>query len=224
MLDSLLCLCLTLHTSTRLTAAVRQSHYYSLSPMTPHKASISGTGRRTKSFVQATITQTETLTALCLFDCVLHNRTFLPTDPTRYITFQTTYRIERYHTSPYYTKLDSFNFRHYITAHHTTMSPTSTHPTFIHLGSNCTALASMPGYSECTSAFVTLSSAPSSSAIAKLATRSIFLAGLGQTVDGHPQYVNMAIYGGIGFLIGVLVFLMVFLCVRRQQKKKGGKK
>ncbi|KAK0279797.1 hypothetical protein LTR91_005549 [Friedmanniomyces endolithicus] len=77
----------------------------------------------------------------------------------------------------------------------------------------------MPGYSECTSAFVTLSPAPSSSAIAKLATRSIFPAGLGQTVDGHPQYVNMAIYGGIGFLIGALVFLMVLLC-----KKKGGKK
>ncbi|KAK0363322.1 hypothetical protein LTR02_014815 [Friedmanniomyces endolithicus] len=104
------------------------------------------------------------------------------------------------------------------------MSPTSTHPTFIHLGSNCTALASMPGYSQCTSAFVTLSSTPSGSAVAKLATRSIFPAGLGQTVDGHPQYVNMAIYGGVGFLIGGLVVLMVLLCVRRQQKKKGGKK
>ncbi|TKA72170.1 hypothetical protein B0A55_07876 [Friedmanniomyces simplex] len=107
------------------------------------------------------------------------------------------------------------------------MAPTTTQPTFIHLGSNCTAMPSMPGYSECTSAYVTSSSTPSAAgtALAKMMTaRSVLPTGLNQTVDGHPQYVNMAIYGGIGFLIGVLVFLIVFLCVRRRQKKRGGKK
>ncbi|KAK5696178.1 hypothetical protein LTR97_008598 [Elasticomyces elasticus] len=97
------------------------------------------------------------------------------------------------------------------------MAPATIQPSFIHLG--CTDIADMPGYSEC--AYVSSSSTPES---ATLTARAVLPSSLTNSVNGHPQYVNMAIYGSVGILIGIVLSLIVVLLVKRHKKKKGGKK
>ncbi|KAK3112482.1 hypothetical protein LTR53_011221 [Teratosphaeriaceae sp. CCFEE 6253] len=104
------------------------------------------------------------------------------------------------------------------------MSPTNTQPTFIDLGAACTPMPGMPGYSECTSAYVTSAAASTATAVVRRAAHSITAGDLNTVCGGHKMYVNMAIYGGAGFLAGIFVFLIALLCVRRHKKMKGGKK
>ncbi|KAK4950641.1 hypothetical protein LTR10_010634 [Elasticomyces elasticus] len=97
------------------------------------------------------------------------------------------------------------------------MAPATLQPSFIHLG--CTEIADMPGYSEC--AYVSSSSTPES---ATLTARAVLPSSLTNKVNGHPQIVNIFIYGACGALIGIVLSLVVVLLVKRHKKQKGGKK